>query len=327
MGISANQARLLTLTARQHDLELRAQQISARKMVLAMNSQQKALEYSNGLNAWSKANQLTAVTRYSDGSAYSNYIVKNASGDVLDISSLTGEEIKAQFDSLHFFQTKTVTRPYNVETDSLESVSNSAKQKAMASVFSPTGTTSRGDSAYDWLTETGAYYNFSFAGIDTTEINGETVYYVNFNVEGIQAMGYPWFKDDDGIASNTIEAASSEIYWKNDYATEGYVTEDQLKAALVATGAQVTEADQEVEVTNMQPLTYTEYVNNNDGSIDIDTIKAEYDSAMKELSSLEKLLDMELTQINTEHNAVKTEYDSVKSLVSDNTEKSFNVFG
>ena len=36
MGISANQARLMTLTARLHDLELRAQQISAQKMILSL---------------------------------------------------------------------------------------------------------------------------------------------------------------------------------------------------------------------------------------------------------------------------------------------------
>ena len=59
----------------------------------------------------------------------------------------------------------------------------------------------------------------------------------------------------------------------------------------------------------------------------LNAAKGAYDSAMAQLSSTEKMLDMELTQINTEHNAVKTEYDAVKSLVSDNTEKSFNVFG
>ena len=50
MGISANQARLMTLTARQHDLELRAQQISATKMTLSLQSQQWATEYSEKLN-------------------------------------------------------------------------------------------------------------------------------------------------------------------------------------------------------------------------------------------------------------------------------------
>ena len=51
MGIAANQARLMTLTARQHDLELRAQQISATKMTLSLESQKWATEYSNELNS------------------------------------------------------------------------------------------------------------------------------------------------------------------------------------------------------------------------------------------------------------------------------------
>ena len=51
MGIAANQARLMTLTARQHDLELRAQQISATKMTLSLQSQKWATEYSEALNS------------------------------------------------------------------------------------------------------------------------------------------------------------------------------------------------------------------------------------------------------------------------------------
>ena len=69
---------------------------------------------------------------------------------------------------------------------------------------------------------------------------------------------------------------------------------------------------------------------NKSGGFDQDAInaaKSKYDAAMTSLSSQEKLMDMELTQINTEHQAVKTEYDSIKSLIGDNVEKSFNVFG
>ena len=54
MGISSNQARLMTLTARQHDLELRAQSISAKKMITSMESQQMATEYSDALDKYSK---------------------------------------------------------------------------------------------------------------------------------------------------------------------------------------------------------------------------------------------------------------------------------
>ena len=50
MSVAANQARLMTLTARQHDLELRAQDISAQKMVWSMQSQSVATTYANKLN-------------------------------------------------------------------------------------------------------------------------------------------------------------------------------------------------------------------------------------------------------------------------------------
>ena len=52
-----------------------------------------------------------------------------------------------------------------------------------------------------------------------------------------------------------------------------------------------------------------------------------YEAASATLSKDEKLLDLELSKINTEHNAASTEYDSVKSLISDNVEKSFSLFG
>ena len=59
----------------------------------------------------------------------------------------------------------------------------------------------------------------------------------------------------------------------------------------------------------------------------INTAKERYDAAMADLSAQEKIFDMELTQVNTEHEAIKTEYDAIKSLCKDNVEKSFNVFG
>lgn len=55
--------------------------------------------------------------------------------------------------------------------------------------------------------------------------------------------------------------------------------------------------------------------------------QSEYEQASAEISKDEKLLDLELSQINTEHNAAKTEYDSVKSLVSDNVDRAFSLFG
>lgn len=55
--------------------------------------------------------------------------------------------------------------------------------------------------------------------------------------------------------------------------------------------------------------------------------KENYDSSTARLSAQEKMYDMDLTQVNTEHEAIKTEFEAIKSLVGDNVEKSFNVFG
>ena len=49
MGVSANQSRLMTLTARMHDLELRAQQISNQKVTMSLQSEAIALAYSNDM--------------------------------------------------------------------------------------------------------------------------------------------------------------------------------------------------------------------------------------------------------------------------------------
>ena len=67
-----------------------------------------------------------------------------------------------------------------------------------------------------------------------------------------------------------------------------------------------------------------------DGSVNESMLKAAqatYDQQTASISKEEKLLDLELSQINTEHSAVTTEYDSVKSLISDNTDRSFSLFG
>ena len=50
MGLSASQARLLSLTARMHDIEYKAQNLQAQKLQMANKSQQVYAEYEDALN-------------------------------------------------------------------------------------------------------------------------------------------------------------------------------------------------------------------------------------------------------------------------------------
>ena len=54
--------------------------------------------------------------------------------------------------------------------------------------------------------------------------------------------------------------------------------------------------------------------------------EAEYKKAMNEIENKDKRLDIELKNIDTEHNALQTEYESVKSVISKNVERSFKMY-
>ena len=54
--------------------------------------------------------------------------------------------------------------------------------------------------------------------------------------------------------------------------------------------------------------------------------EVKYEKAMKDIDEKETKLDLKLAQIDTQHNALKTEYDSVKQIVSKNIDRSFKTF-
>ena len=182
MCIAGNQARLMTLCSRQHDLELRAQNISAIKMVKAMESQEMATKYSDALDTYSKMKSGELQSH--------DYAFMITAKDSYGRSGLTGDV----------------------------------------------------------------------------------------------------FLSTDGYTEAQIRNEYGDSFVKQDMGTESKYTKEQCEEFLKKA-------------------------------------EAEYDIETKKLSSEEKKLDLELTQINTEHSAVTTEYDSVKSLISDNTDKSFNIFG
>ena len=52
-----------------------------------------------------------------------------------------------------------------------------------------------------------------------------------------------------------------------------------------------------------------------------------YDSQTAILSQQDKILDVQMKSANTEYQAATTEYESIKQLISDNTERGFSIFG
>lgn len=67
-------------------------------------------------------------------------------------------------------------------------------------------------------------------------------------------------------------------------------------------------------------------INDNLNTVDDASAEAEYESKSLVLSNQDKMLDLELNQIETQHKAIETEYDSVKKVIEKNIDVSFKIF-
>ncbi len=301
MGMSANQARLLTLTARQHDLELRAQQISATKMTLSLQSQQWASKYAQALNDYSSQQTLadghfeyTEVPVTQEWLTQNGYVIYNFTTGKEYTGSNIDEALKNGWDVAKFIPEQaggTTTTPStssgNIKDYPLDTIMTNFVNAVNAKGTYPYGTLT---------TETLRMFNL---------YNYEAL---SKNSDGSYTM------HDNGKIGCTLTVTFAEL-------TGGASTTPSTPSEPIPAHY--------VKITNRpSPIgTWVPNENGSTGSVNLESAKAEYDTAMAALSSQEKLLDMELTQIDTEHKAVKTEYDAVKSLIGDNVEKSFNVFG
>ena len=63
-----------------------------------------------------------------------------------------------------------------------------------------------------------------------------------------------------------------------------------------------------------------------DDSAAIEKAEAEYQKALAEINIKDQKYQRKLTTLDSEHNALQTEYESVKSALSKNIERSFKAF-
>jgi hypothetical protein len=75
-------------------------------------------------------------------------------------------------------------------------------------------------------------------------------------------------------------------------------------------------------------FTYTNCadINEKTDSVAVATAEAEYTRAMNKIQAKDKRFDIELKQIDTEHNSLQVEYDSVKAAMDKNMERTFKIY-
>ena len=159
---------------------------------------------------------------------------------------------------------------------------------------------------------------FEKAGLEDLYAEPAFWAYVSY-FEQIQANGGRYVSISEFNGINGIGNANSDGDWLQDMTKAGKLTIDvttfdskgnfTLASTSVATEASL-------EYTTTTTIDKAAYAK----------AEAEYEHKMKEINQKDKKFDMDLSKLETERTALKTEYDSVKKVIQDNIERTFGIF-
>ena len=407
MGMAASQARLLTITARIHDVEYQAQSIQNAKVQLATQSDQVYQEYLDALDATTLTvkdyngnvitanfNNLWGKNAVDTGNSYALFSSKGA--------LIVSDEEKEAYDAYHNAggndpyefavymldggQGYTVGTP---ETTLGSNVSNGEDSTAAAHPEDTTLTKYQ-KSLDEYVSEfvsTGNFTGNSSADIEdicscgygsyssqmdgylatyqdqldantienlekiienckTTELSyknrlyscyGEEVYtaaggdsvnydedLMNYYIDlfkKIEAAGGNCISIDDYNEGNNNSDAANDSEWLKNMIECGKISISTIskdnKTGEISYDATSPSTDTYLEYTTTTTIDKTAYAK----------AEAEYEHKTKEIDAKDSKYDMDLSKLETERQALTTEYDSVKKVIQDNIERTFGIFG
>lgn len=285
MGLSASQARLLFLTGRLSDLELRAQKVSNAKIRLAQESEQASEDYAKALDK-----KIFKVQRGSDGAF-----------EVANLNNLTDYNTKLDFNSTH--------GKYRLITDGSGKIvmSRSDYDKLKNdyngdrnNYFEKMGVPKKADGNYNEDSDAFKYYSQIWAASVNTNADGS----VNVSshpsiniIENSQADNAEWLERQVSIGSLNLDE------WKPDGGKDGKGTFEDVSWTSGDTTVQ--------EVEDKTGIAKAE---------------AKYEATMADINTKDKKFDLELKNIDTEHQATQTTIDSVKKVIDKNIERNMKMF-
>ena len=347
MGLSATQARYLQLTARKSDNEYQAQQINQMRSNLADKMQDISMKYSNGINN----RQL-------------NFVVPSGDGSNVSSVRLTYDTITAEYPNGLGY---TLIDKYGTEVRPNEKSAVALREQAKADLAAARAegtfrvSVPGSDNNTVAVDVTGDNYMTLIGNSAVVQNkNGQLVDSETFqkNIKGMSAEGFSQYwnmmgfsfvgteqsqimtqhqnADKLAAAEKAYEAAMAQAdeienksciyddrcndpeYLENQLRTGQWTLQRLSTTAVDEKGEFIMEEVYYGSVGNITDTLYTE---------DDASITAEYDTKMDYFEHKDKELELQLQQLQTSHNAIQTEIDSVKKVIEKNVEKSFKTFG
>ena len=311
MGLAASQARLLSLTARMHDIEYKAQKLEAQKLQMANKSTQVYNEYEDALNEQKIQYKIIGA----DGSAsYKDATVK-------DLVTATGE---AKSDYIM----------HNIATNQMYCTLAQIQAYNTASGTTPT---KGADGMYTVAGAVGSYTSAdeAKAALFATKLGdtlGASASYKTLYSEMAQCVSKHGKAEDafiavDVSATETDKAKGADYKPTADeakqFSSSTYLTNMINEGFIVLhkmTGDNITGAADEVNVATDAALQQVS------DETKLKKAEAKYEADMAKINAKDKKFDTDIAALEQERNAIKTEIDTLKTVAKDNVERTFKLF-
>lgn len=288
MGLASSQARMLLLTARKSDLEYRAQAISQRKINIAMQTEQLATQYSRATS-----NRVMNFVYYTDGNT------QDVMTEKLSYQGLMAENGKAIGD----FLVRTINGKY-VYTGSQKPGANGEPSEADQFKYSIAMKLANQDNNIN----NKAFYDEieDDAGNVTLQLNEKRLaeYY-----------------EKRGMLQYVADAANPDFFQSALRNGSLYLYQGERQEY-------TDDAGNKREIVDYSSVAWSSLscIQDSYNTEDDAAAQAEYEAKTLILSNQDKMLDLELNQIETQHKAIETEYDSVKKVIEKNIDTSYKIF-
>ena len=292
MGLSATQARLLTITSRQSDCEFRSMQLSQQNLTLARNLQILSDEYENSLGHTKLVYDFYGTSTGASQASYDLFMTPSGLNDYWPIT-ITNSKKAVVLDSKY----ANAARNAGIPLEGLSCVPSTLVRLKFA----------------EGLLNEKLIDKAIFSAIENSTYNQES---------GLGSVS--------SLADSSSEARMVSFYdtLLNQICVNGWTENNEVTDS---------EYLQDMIQSNMMFVTYlgnNNYYNQYDYSTfsyirEISDEKAvteaetNYNIEKEKLDAKENILDLKIKNLSTEMEALTTEYDTVKNLISKNIEKGF----
>lgn len=142
---------------------------------------------------------------------------------------------------------------------------------------------------------------------------------------------YAWVDKTDSTNSGNADAKAQWYTNMFNRMKSGYKTienglassSEWLRFALESGLVTMEQVDKSYSWKSLDYKTCSNITEQTDNSEAVSKAEAEYNRAMKDIDAKDSMYDIQLKNIDTEHTALQTEYDSVKSVISKNIDRTF----